>query len=188
MTGQSAMPLSIVVMGVSGSGKSTIGALLAARLGVLFVDADDLHPADNVAKMRAGVPLTDDDRAPWLRAVGRVIRAERDRGRSVVIACSALRRGYRDLLREAAGELSLVYLTGSRELVRERVAARPGHFMPASLLDSQLQTLEPPEPDEHAVAADVELSPSALVDVVMDKLLPGGEAGRGVNASARWSA
>ena len=137
-------------MGVSGSGKTTVGAALAEALGLRFVDADDLHPEANVEKMGAGVPLTDDDRWPWLDAVGAVL-AEGD----VVVACSALRRIYRDRLRAVAPGLALVYLHGPRELLAERMGHRPGHFMPATLLDSQLETLEEPTPDEHAVALDI---------------------------------
>jgi gluconokinase len=145
-------------MGVSGSGKTTVGAALAATLGLRFVDADDLHPTANVGKMQAGIPLTDDDRWPWLDAVGAVL-ADGD----VVVACSALRRIYRDRLRTAAPGLALVYLHGSRELLAERMGHRPGHFMPASLLDSQLDTLEPPTDDEHPVSLDVAHPVDALV-------------------------
>jgi gluconokinase len=135
-------------MGVSGSGKTTVGSALAVRLGVPFVDADDLHPAANVQKMVAGIPLTDDDRWPWLDAVGAVLA----RG-PVVVACSALRRTYRDRLRAAAPDLALIYLHGSRELLADRMAHR-AHFMPVSLLDSQLATLEVPGADEHAIVLD----------------------------------
>jgi gluconokinase len=136
-------------MGVSGSGKTTVGARLAAALGMRFVDADDLHPAANVEKMTAGLPLTDADRWPWLDAVGAVLAHG-----EVVVACSALRRIYRDRLRDAAPGLELVYLHGGRELLAERMR-RPGHFMPESLLDSQLDTLEPPTFDERPLAFDV---------------------------------
>jgi gluconokinase len=145
-------------MGVSGSGKTTVGAALAATLGLRFVDADDLHPTANVGKMQAGIPLTDDDRWPWLDAVGAVL-ADGD----VVVACSALRRIYRDRLRTAAPDLALVYLHGSRDLLAERMGHRPGHFMPASLLESQLDTLEPPKDDEHPVSLDVVHPVDALV-------------------------
>jgi carbohydrate kinase (thermoresistant glucokinase family) len=145
-------------MGVSGSGKTTVGAALAATLGLRFVDADDLHPEANVEKMAAGVPLTDDDRWPWLDAVGAVL-AEGD----VVAACSALRRAYRDRLRGLAPDLALVYLHGTRELLAERMGHRPGHFMPASLLDSQLETLEAPADDEHPVRLDIALPVDELV-------------------------
>ena len=146
------MPFSrpVVVMGVSGSGKTTVGAALADALGLRFVDGDALHPAANVAKMAAGIPLDDADRAPWLDAVGAVLADG-----PVVVACSALKRAYRDRLRAAAPGLQLVFLDGDRALLASRMTARPGHFMPASLLDSQLATLERPEPDEHALTADI---------------------------------
>ena len=146
------MPFSrpVVVMGVSGSGKTTVGAALADALGLRFVDGDALHPAANVAKMAAGIPLGDADRAPWLDAIGAVLAAG-----PVVVACSALKRAYRDRLRAAAPGLQLVFLDGDRALLASRMAARPGHFMPTSLLDSQLATLERPDHDEHALTADI---------------------------------
>lgn len=147
-----------MVMGVSGSGKSTVGASLAATLGVEFVDGDALHPESNVAKMAAGTPLTDDDRWPWLDAVGERLAAS-----PVVIACSALRRVYRDRLRDAAPGIRFVFLEGSRELLAERMGARADHFMPTALLDSQLATLEAPTPDEQALTFDVAEAPAAIV-------------------------
>ena len=144
-------------MGVSGSGKTTVGTALAAALGMRFVDADDLHPASNVDKMTAGHPLTDADRWPWLDAVGAVLADG-----EVVVACSALRRSYRDRLRVAAPELALVYLHGDRELLAARMQ-RPGHFMPVTLLDSQLDTLEPPTLDERPLTFDV----AEPVDVIV---------------------
>jgi len=160
------MPLAdpVVVMGVSGSGKSTVGRLLAARLGVPFVEGDDLHPEASVAKMAAGIPLDDADRAPWLDAVA----AELDR--PVVVSCSALRRSYRDRLRRAAPGLRLLYLRGPRELLASRLAHRSGHFMPVSLLESQLATLEEPAPDERAVVLDVEATPAELVAAAAEAL------------------
>ena len=146
-------------MGVSGSGKSTIGAALAADLSVDFLDGDDLHSDANKAKMSAGVPLTDEDRLPWLRAVGKAIRAEAEAGRGIVVACSALKREYRDVLREGIDDLFFVYLAGSRELLASRLSHRSDHFMPASLLDSQLATLEPLQPDENGVVIDVDDNP-----------------------------
>ena len=137
-------------MGVSGSGKTTVGSALAAALGRRFVDADDLHPPANVEKMAAGVPLTDDDRRPWLDAVGAVLAEG-----GVVVACSALRRVYRDRLRTAAPGWRLLYLHGPRELLADRMGHRD-HFMPVTLLDSQLATLEEPGPDEHPLSFDVE--------------------------------
>ena len=153
------MPFSrpVVVMGVSGSGKTTVGAALADALGMEFVDGDSLHPEANVAKMAAGIPLDDADRAPWLDAIGAVLAAG-----PVVVACSALKRAYRDRLRAAAPALQLVFLDGDRDVLAERMAARPGHFMPASLLDSQLATLERPGPDERALTVDID-EPVAMI-------------------------
>jgi gluconokinase len=149
---------SVVVMGVSGSGKSTDGQALAARLGIPFTDGDDLHPAANLRKMTDGIPLTDADRWPWLDAVGAVLAEG-----AHVVACSALRRAYRDRLR-AAARFDLVYLHGTRELLAERLGHRTGHFMPATLLDSQLATLEAPGPDEHPIALDVARPVDELVE------------------------
>lgn len=142
----------VVVMGVSGSGKSTVGVALAERLGVPFTDGDDMHPPANVAKMARGEPLDDSDRAPWLEAVGEWLAAHADGG---VIACSALRRRYRDQLRGHCPGATFLHLTGDRELLAARQSQRKGHFMPSSLLTSQLETLEPLAPDEHGVTLDV---------------------------------
>lgn len=142
-------PNAVVVMGPAGCGKSTLAAALSRALGWRFLEGDELHPAANVAKMAAGVPLTDQDRAPFLAAVGEAIARERASG--VVAACSALKRGYRDLLRSRAGPVVFVLPWLDREPLLARLEARQWHFMPASLLDSQLADLEPPEPDEEAV-------------------------------------
>jgi gluconokinase len=155
----------VVVMGVSGSGKTTVGAALADALGLGFVDGDSLHPAANVAKMAAGIPLDDADRAPWLDAIGEVLAAG-----PVVVACSALKRAYRDRLRAAAPSLRLVFLDGSRALLASRMAARPGHFMPTSLLDSQRATLEPPGLDEHPLTVDVATPVPELVSLLVASL------------------
>ena len=144
----------IVVMGVSGSGKSTVGAALAQRLGVPFADADDFHPPANIAKMTAGIPLDDDDRYPWLDAIGRWL-AERSEGGGVM-SCSALKRKYRDQLRIHCAQTEFVHLSGSPEVIAARQATRPGHFMPASLMASQFATLEPLQPDERGVTLDVD--------------------------------
>lgn len=158
----------VVVMGVSGSGKSTIGALLAAQLGVPFIDADDLHPASNVGKMAAGIPLTDDDRWPWLAQVGAAL-AER-RGSGAVIACSALKRAYRDAIRHPASSVRFVLLEGTRDLIAVRIGQRVDHFMPPALLDSQLAMLEPLGLDERGIVADVALRPEAIAIEVAARL------------------
>ncbi len=156
------------VMGVSAAGKSTVGTALALTLGVPFVDADDLHSDANRAKMAAGIPLTDDDRWPWLDAVGARLRDERDSG--LVVACSALRRAYRDRIREAAPGVVFVHLTGTPELLAARAGARTDHFMPPALLESQLATLEPLEDDEAGLVADVAAPAGALVAAVAESL------------------
>jgi gluconokinase len=150
-------------MGVSGSGKSVVGAALANALGVDFVEGDQYHPRENVERMSRGIPLTDADRAGWLRALATRIGEARDAGVGLVVTCSALKRSYRDLLRSAAPQLRFIFLHGRRDLIAERLADRRGHFMPASLLDSQLATLEAPGPDEEAWACDINESPTALV-------------------------
>jgi gluconokinase len=152
-----------VVMGVSGSGKSLIGASLARALGIEFVEGDEYHPAENVERMSRGIPLTDDDRAGWLHALAMRIREAKDAGTGLVMTCSALKRSYRDVLRAEAGELRFVFLRGPRALIADRLAERRGHFMPASLLDSQLATLEEPAPDEEAWVCDIRESPQDLV-------------------------
>ncbi|MGV2984373.1 gluconokinase [Microbacterium sp. AGC85] len=154
--------MNIVVMGVSGCGKSTVGSELAAKLHVAFVDADSLHPASNIEKMAAGIPLTDDDRWPWLDEVGLRLLAGSEPG--IVIACSALRRSYRDWIRQTASGTVFIHLDGSREILAERMALRPGHFMPLSLLDSQIATLEPLEPDEAGLVLNIDATAEALVD------------------------
>ena len=151
------------MMGVSGSGKTTVGAALARALGVDFVEGDAYHPAENVARMSRGIPLTDDDRAGWLRALAERLRQAREAGTGLVMTCSALKRSYRDVLRAGAPEVRFVLLRGPRELIAERLVSRRGHFMPASLLDSQLATLEEPAPDEDAWVCDVRASPEELV-------------------------
>lgn len=164
----------VVVMGVSGTGKSTVGRALAAELGLPFVEGDDLHPPANVAKMAAGIPLDDADRAPWLDRVAAELAA-----RPCVVACSALKRAYRDRLRAAAPDLALVFLDGDPATLAERVGARSAHFMPVSLLDSQLATLEPPTPDEQPIAADVALAPAEIVRSVVDRLASRADGSRG---------
>jgi gluconokinase len=144
--------ISVVVMGVSGCGKSSMGEALSARLGPPFIEGDALHPAENVAKMSRGIPLTDEDRWPWLATIGKALAGHAD---GAIASCSALRRAYRDVLRrEAGGDLVFVYLHGSRDLLLDRMKKRQGHFMPAALLDSQLATLEPPGGDENVIEVD----------------------------------
>ncbi|OMB98344.1 gluconate kinase [Mycobacterium sp. NS-7484] len=151
----------VVVMGVSGSGKSTVGAALAQRMRVPFADADDFHPAANIAKMSAGHALDDADRHPWLEAIGGWLAEHADGG---VMSCSALKRKYRDQLRQHCPDVVFLHLSGSPEVIRRRQASRPGHFMPASLLDSQFATLEPLGPDEAGTALDVDQSIDAIVE------------------------
>jgi gluconokinase len=156
-----------VVMGIAGSGKTTVGALLAQTLGVDFVEGDDYHSPENVRRMTSGIPLEDNDRWDWLRAVANRIREASEAGTGLVLTCSALKRSYRDMLRSAAPELRLVFLEGDRHVIAERLAERPGHFMPASLLDSQLATLEPPQSDEHALTYDIRESPEEIVSRIV---------------------
>jgi gluconokinase len=157
MTGQP--DLRIILMGVSGCGKSSVGAGLSQRLGIPYRDGDDLHPAANVEKMRAGHPLTDDDRWPWLDRVAAVLAVDAP----VIVGCSALRRAYRDRLRAGAGgPVQFVHLAGSRELLAKRMSARTGHYMPLSLLDTQLAALEPPSPDE-ALTIDIDQTLDAII-------------------------
>ncbi|MCW2827610.1 MAG: gntK [Marmoricola sp.] len=152
----------IVAMGVSGSGKSTVGAALAQRLRVPFADADDFHPPANIAKMTAGDALDDDDRQPWLETIGEWLREHE--GSGGVMSCSALKRMYRDQLRRHAPTTEFLHLDGTHEVITRRQASRPGHFMPASLLASQFATLEPLAPDENGVVIDVDQSIDAIVD------------------------
>ena len=156
------MPSPIVVMGVSGSGKSTVGAALAQRLRVPFADADDFHPAANIAKMTAGQPLSDDDRYPWLEAIGEWLAQRCDGGG--VMSCSALKRKYRDQLRLHCAGIEFLHLEGTPEVIGKRQASRPGHFMPASLLASQFDTLEPLEPDERGISIDVDQNIDSIVE------------------------
>lgn len=161
-----------VVMGVSACGKSTVGRALAQARGASYLDGDDFHPPENVALMAAGQPLTDADRQGWLLALSQRLAEARAAGEGVVLSCSALKHGYRDLLRQGAPDLVLVFLHGSRELLAARIAARTEHYMPASLLDSQLATLEPPQPDENALDFDVALTPRQIVDGILQRAVP----------------
>lgn len=161
-------------MGVAGSGKTTVGRRLAQRLGWSFQEGDALHPPENVAKMRDGHPLDDEDRAPWLAAIARRIDDWRENGHSGVITCSALKRQYREIIVGSRPEVRLVFLHGTRELLRERLAARRGHFMPPSLLDSQLATLEPPGPEENAISVAVDAPVESIVERIVAALTPAG--------------
>lgn len=158
------MTMRIVVMGVSGCGKSTVGKLLAEKLDARFIDGDDLHPEENKAKMAAGIALNDEDRWPWLDKVGQALNSNE----YVVIACSALKRKYRDRILASAPETTFLHLHGSKEVLAERIAARQNHFMPASLLDSQLATLEPLAFDEPGRVVTIEQSVDEIVDDCLD--------------------
>jgi gluconokinase len=172
MTETDEKPL-IVVMGVAGSGKTTIASGLAEQLGVPFVEGDSLHPAANVKKMSSGIPLTDDDRWPWLEAIGERIEVERVTGHGVVVSCSALRHAYRDCLRKKVhGKVHFILLDGSRELISDRMRQRKGHFMPPALLDSQFATLEKPTPDEHAVILDISHPVPSLLAEAASAVVP----------------
>jgi gluconokinase len=153
-----------VVMGVTGSGKSTVGAQLARALNVPCIDGDDLHPPQNVERMAAGIPLSDEDRRPWLLAIASRLRAAHQAGHGLVVACSALKRSYRDLLRSmGAADTRFVYLLGARSLLADRMRQRRGHFMPPAMLDSQLATLEEPAADEQAWKYDIRETPETIV-------------------------
>src|SRR6185437_13047074 len=148
-------PVIAVVMGVSGSGKTTVSALLSAALGCQFQEGDDLHPAKNVEKMHEGTPLTDVDRMPWLHKIAEEIDSWRTRRESGVLTCSALKRSYRDIIIDGRSDVTLVYLKGAYDVIHRRMAARHGHFMRVALLDSQFATLQEPTPDEHPIIVDV---------------------------------
>jgi gluconokinase len=155
-------------MGVAGSGKTVIGSAFARALDVDFIEGDEFHSAENVAKMARGVPLTDEDRAAWLDALARAVRGKREAGTGAVIACSALKRKYRDVLR-SGGDVQFIFLRGPRAVIEERLRQRRGHYMPASLLDSQFATLEEPEPGEHAWVCDVTRSPDDIVSELLER-------------------
>jgi gluconokinase len=159
-----------IVIGVSGCGKTTVARGIAQREGWSLVEGDDFHPSANVAKMHAGTPLTDQDRWPWLRAIAREIETMRACGQHAVVACSALKRAYRDILRGERTDVALVYLRGSKELIAARLAGRKGHFMSPMLLDTQFATLEEPGEDEHPIVVSIAPPAEAIVDEVVRKL------------------
>jgi gluconokinase len=163
-------PAVLVIMGVSGSGKSTIGVLLAGRFHWELADADSFHSAANLQKMRSGIPLTDEDRWPWLHAIAAWIDETRRGGRRGIVTCSALKRSYRDILIDGRQDVRLVYLKGDKELIEQRLAKRHGHFMPAVLLQSQFDTLEEPGPDENPIVVSVAAKPEAIAAQVIAAL------------------
>jgi gluconokinase len=161
------MPCALIVMGVSGSGKSTIADKLAERLRWSYEDGDKFHPASNVAKMSAGHPLTDEDRWPWLQAIADEIDRVCGAGQHVVIACSALKRAYRDILVHGRSDVRIVFLEGTQELIAKRLTARKHHFMPPGLLESQFKTLEPPDASENPVTVSIDASVDTIVDDIV---------------------
>ena len=166
----SAKPPVLVLMGVSGSGKTTVARRLAKRLGWPFMEGDALHPERNVAKMHSGEPLTDADRMPWLEAVGDWIDAQRARQQPGIITCSALKRSYRRIITAGRPEVRLIYLRGSQSLIHERLVRRHGHFMPENLLRSQLDTLEEPLPEEYPIVVEIDRSVDRIVAEIMRQL------------------
>ena len=166
-TGAAASPIVLIVMGVSGSGKTTVAALLAGRLGWKFQEGDALHSPANVDKMRHGVPLNDADRLPWLDSIAALIDRWSAEGSSGIIACSALKRAYRERIRAGRPAVEFIYLRGARELVSARLARRSGHYMPASLLASQFATLEEPGADEPVIAVDIGRPPDQIVEAIL---------------------
>jgi gluconokinase len=166
----STSPCALILMGVSGSGKTTIGERLAARMSWRYEDADTFHPASNVAKMSAGQPLTDRDRWPWLKAIAAEIDRACTAGERVVIGCSALRRVYRDVLVHGRDDVRFIYLDGTQAMIADRLGQRKGHFMPPGLLASQFQTLEPPTPDERAVTVSIDAQVEVIVDRIISQL------------------
>lgn len=160
----------VVVMGVAGSGKTTVAQILAARLGWLCEEGDHLHPPANLEKMKAGHPLTDEDRAPWLERVAAWVDARVGAGENGVITCSALKRSYRDAINRLGHDVAFVFLTGRKETIAARLAARHGHYMAATMLDSQLEALEPPQPDEPAASFDVAPPAAVIAQRIIDSL------------------
>ncbi len=157
-------PMAVVVMGVTGTGKTTIGRMLADRLDARFAEGDDYHPTANVEKMRSGHPLDDEDRRPWLEAIAKDLRRWLEDGTTAVVTCSALKRNYRDLLRQAGPGVRFLYLEGDAELIRQRLAGRQGHYMPAALLPSQLRTLENPADEPDVATVEVDGEPEQILE------------------------
>ncbi len=164
------VPAVIVVMGVSGCGKSTIASMLAQRLGWTYEDGDWFHPKSNIEKMHNGEPLNDEDRWPWLHGIAAWIDATRKAGNHGTIACSALKRAYRDILVDGRRDVRIVYLKGDKELIARRLAARQGHYMPAALLDSQFEALEEPQADENPIVVSIAPHPREIVETIVAKL------------------
>jgi len=159
----------IVVMGVSGAGKSTVASKLAARLDRPLVEGDSLHPPSNIAKMSQGIPLDDDDRLPWLKAIAARIDAARRAGQPIIVTCSALKRSYREILTDGHDDIGFVYLQGGRDLIAQRLAARKGHFMPPGLLDSQFAALQEPADDEPSIVIAIDAAPDDIVASIIEK-------------------
>lgn len=160
----------LVVMGVSGAGKSTVAARLAERLHWPLVEGDSLHPPANIEKMSHGIPLDDDDRLPWLKAIAARIDAARQTHRPIIVTCSALKRSYREIFADGHDDVGFVYLQGAKELIAQRLAARTNHFMPPGLLDSQFAALQEPGADEPAIAIPIDATPDAIVSTIVDRL------------------
>ena len=178
----------VVVMGVSGCGKSTIASMLAHRLNWIFEEGDWFHPQSNIEKMHTGQPLTDEDRWPWLEGIAAWIDATRRAGNHGTVACSALKRSYRDILVGERADVRIVYLKGGRDLIARRLAARDGHFMPSSLLDSQFATLEEPKPDEHPIVVSIAPHPREIVENIVKRLgKDAASSPRGIAAAGRRS-
>lgn len=167
-----ARPTMLLLMGVSGAGKTTTGIRLARALGWTFRDADDFHPPENIAKMRAGIPLNDQDRWPWLEAIGHWLDAQRLHGGKAIVTCSALRRIYRDKVLHGRPDVKLVFLKGSKALIADRLNRRTGHFMPPALLESQFSALEEPGRDERAIVVNIALPPSRVLAEILRYIVP----------------
>jgi carbohydrate kinase (thermoresistant glucokinase family) len=159
----------IVVMGVTGAGKSTVGALLAERLNRPLIEGDSLHPPANIKKMSLGTPLNDDDRLPWLRAIAARIDVARTQRQPIIVTCSALKRSYREILTDGHDDVGFVYLKGAKDVIAERLAARKGHFMPPQLLDSQMATLQEPGPDEPSIDVAIDGGPDDIMRTIVER-------------------